>query len=187
MNIVPLIFLLLVVFNYKQLVADWLLQTDYHQRKAARGWDFLGPLLSHVSNHFIFTTLISAGVLFYFDHPAPLGFGMLIGLGDGIVHFYFDRIKAGPKYMGRWKMRSGHQVLCCKEILAAKPGDRYFEPTFDQWCEYEEYLLKLDQRDARRALHGNRLFWWSLGFDQSVHHLTNYAAIYAVLKIAGAL
>lgn len=187
MTNVALIFLLLVVYNWKQFVADWLLQTDYHQGKAKPGWDFLGPLLSHVSNHFTLTTLISAGVLVYFDHPAPIGFGMLIGLGDGLVHFVMDRIKAGPKFMGRWKMLSAQQVVACKETLAANVGDNYFEPVFNQWCEYEEYVLEHDQRDSRRALRGNRLFWWAVGFDQSIHHLSDYAAIYVVLKLCGAL
>ncbi len=126
-------------------------------------------------------------MLAYFNHPAPFGFGMLIGLGDACIHFTMDRIKAGPKYMGRWKPLTGPQYLEHKKTLAAKPGDRYFEPTFDQWCDYHEEVLELDQRDAVCAIRHNMFFWVSLGFDQLVHHLTDIAAAYAVLKIAGAL
>jgi len=28
----------------------------------------------------------------------------------------------------------------------------------------------------------NMYFWWSLGLDQSVHHLTHYAIIYFIIK-----
>jgi hypothetical protein len=174
MTTVGLIFVLLAAFNLKHFIADWLWQTDYHQGKAKRGWGFLGPLLSHVSNHFILTTTISAVVLIHFDHPAPFGFGMLIGLGDAVVHFIMDRIKAGPKYMGRWKMLTGNEVARAKEMLL-KEGD---VTTWAGW---------LDHLGASSWLRGNQLFWWSLGFDQAIHNLTNYAAIYAVLKIAGAL
>lgn len=27
----------------------------------------------------------------------------------------------------------------------------------------------------------NKLFWWSLGFDQMIHHLTHYGIIYIIL------
>lgn len=28
----------------------------------------------------------------------------------------------------------------------------------------------------------NKLFWWSLGFDQMVHHLTHYVIIYFIVR-----
>lgn len=28
---------------------------------------------------------------------------------------------------------------------------------------------------------GNKFFWWALGFDQSVHHLTHYVIIYLIV------
>jgi len=40
---------------------------------------------------------------------------------------------------------------------------------------------------ARRRLRGNTLFWWCLGFDQMIHHLTHYVCIYLMLRLAGAL
>ncbi len=183
MTTVPLIFLLLVLYSWKHLVADWLLQTDYHQGKAKSGWGFLRPLLAHVSNHFILTTLISAGVLTYFDHPAAVGFGMLIGLGDGLVHFFQIRFKAGPKYMGRWKMLSGNEVRGAKALCEVEAGD-----PIPGWMGCYEYTAAEAENVMGQALlRGNRLFWLSFGLDQALHHLTDYVAIYAVLKIAGAL
>ena len=32
---------------------------------------------------------------------------------------------------------------------------------------------------------GNTLFWWSLGLDQMVHHLTHYVIIYQTIRLMG--
>lgn len=180
---IALLFLLLVAYQLKHFLADYIFQGEYQLGKFKPGWEFLGPLVSHVLFHFFGTVAIVAGTLYYFDKPAPLGFAVILGLFDATVHFFMDRIKAGPRYMGRWKAITAGQYMEHKKTLAAKVGDQYWEPTFDQWCEYDEYLLKADQRDARKALRGNRLFWWCLGFDQMVHHLTHYVCILVLLGL----
>lgn len=119
------IFLLLVIFQLKHLVADYFLQGKYMLGKFRPGWDFLGPLLAHVGVHGAFTLAIA--LAFGAGWLAPL-----LALGDMAVHFTMDRIKAGPKYLGRFKP---------------------------------------DQKQ----------FWWSLGVDQSIHHLTHYWLIWMLI------
>ena len=46
------IFLLLVVFKFKHLIADFFLQGKYMLRKFSPGWDFFLPLLAQVAGLF---------------------------------------------------------------------------------------------------------------------------------------
>lgn len=44
-------------------------------------------------------------------------------------------------------------------------------------------LTKETAADANEARwRENDKFWWSVGFDQSIHHLTHYAIIYAMVR-----
>lgn len=95
-------------------------------KKFSPNWDFFFPLLSHSLVHALFTFLIA-----YAFRPE---LALSVALLDLVVHFTMDRIKAGPKYLGRFK-------------------DMY-----------------------------DKKFWWSLGLDQSVHHLTHYLIIYLLLN-----
>jgi hypothetical protein len=94
------------------------------------------------------------------------GFTFLIGLAFGChwldasrlaiidltVHFIMDRIKASPKLLGRYKALS-------------KP----------------EYLLSMFNNDSK-AMKSNTYFWWALGFDQFIHHLTHYYIIWSLVQ-----
>ena len=184
MDTVFAIFLLLCVYQLKHFLADYLLQGKYMLGKFKPGWDFLGPLTAHVGVHGLMTFGI-CGVfwLFFaqgmlFDDQALYAAG--VALLDVSVHFVMDRIKASPKYMGRWKPLTGPQWLEAKKTVVELTSTLY--PNFWQGPHGDNLL---DQ--ARAKLRGNRLFWWVLGFDQMVHHLTHYACIYAILKLAGAL
>jgi hypothetical protein len=180
--IVWFIFFLLMVYQLKHFAADYLLQGEYMLGKFKdHGW--LRPLLAHAGVHATFTYAIAAGVFLLAGFPNPLAPALMIGLFDGTIHFVMDRLKAGSKYMGRWKAITSPEYVAYKKTLAAKVGDKYFEPTFDQWCTYEEEMLGQDQADARKALRGNRLFWIALGFDQMVHHLTHYVCIFLILAL----
>lgn len=115
------IFVLLVAFQIKHFLADYIYQNAYMLGKfKEKGWVL--PLLSHVSFHGVFTIAIAA---FYVTN-----WWIVLGLAlfDMIIHFIMDRIKASPKMLGRFNATQ-------KE------------------------------------------FWWSLGLDQMVHHLTHYAII----------
>jgi hypothetical protein len=131
-----MLFILLIVYQLKHFLADFPLQGKYMLGKFKPGWDFLGPLLAHVGVHGAFTLLIAT---LCHNPYAPW-----IATFDMVVHFTMDRIKASPKYLGRFKP------------LTAK-----------------DYPTSTDVEKR-----SNTLFWWSLGLDQMVHHLTHYIIIY---------
>jgi hypothetical protein len=122
------VFLLLVLFQIKHFLCDYPLQGKFMLGKFKAGWDFLPPLLAHTCVHMLGTLVICASLGVAFD------LGVKLIFMDGIIHFFMDRIKAGPKYLGRFK-------------------DMY-----------------------------DKKFWWSLGLDQAVHHLTHYLIIYLILR-----
>lgn len=154
-----LIFPLLVTYQLKHYVADFLLQGRYMLGKFKPNWDFLLPLLSHVGVHAGFTFLISwcAGA-----SPAQAA---ALAAFDGMIHFAMDRVKAGPKYMGRWKTLTATEFLEAQRVANAPL-------TFDA----------LSGKAARKRLLGNTLFWFSLGLDQMVHALTHYAIIWYLVS-----
>ncbi|MAG26522.1 hypothetical protein CMI47_13325 [Candidatus Pacearchaeota archaeon] len=122
-----LIFPLLIIYQFKHFLADYLLQTKYHLGKFKDDWNFFLPLLSHTLVHGVFTFLIVYTIV-----PA---LALPLALFDIVIHFVMDRIKAGSKYLGRFK-----------DIM--KPQ-----------------------------------FWWCLGFDQMVHHLTHYFIIWLLISV----
>jgi len=155
-NTVNFVFILLVIFQLKHLVADYFLQGKYMLQKFKPGWDFFFPLLAHVTVHGGMTLAVC---LYFAPH---LWWLALVDMG---IHFTMDRLKAGPKYMGRWKPLTAEQY---KEIRAEI---------------VEGHISKVSERvkEAKKKIRGNTLFWLSLGVDQGVHHLTHYAIIYMIL------
>lgn len=91
------IFLLLVIFQVKHFLADYPLQGKYMLGKFKPGWAFFMPLLAHCEVHACFTFVIA----YVFTHDTSLSAGL--GLTDLCLHFFMDRMKAGPKYLGRFK------------------------------------------------------------------------------------
>lgn len=146
-----LIFLLLVVFQFKHFIADYILQGEYMLGKFKdRGW--IKPLLSHVIVHGVLTGLIC--LIFC---PKIMLVMMLL---DMVCHFAMDRIKASGKLLGRFKPITAERMI---QILKFKQEFKYVEP------------------EMKLALDSNRMFWWSLGIDQMVHHLTHYVIIVFIL------
>lgn len=126
------IFALLILFQFKHFLCDYIWQTSYMLGKFKEsGW--VEPLLAHVCVHgaatftiaFFFVGGLASGLFFYC---------ILLMLLDMAIHFAMDRIKASPKMLGRFNTQQ-------KE------------------------------------------FWWSLGLDQMVHHLTHYALIYLIVTV----
>ncbi|MEM7647098.1 MAG: DUF3307 domain-containing protein, partial [Pseudomonadota bacterium] len=95
-----MIFCLLVIFQIKHYIADFPMQREYMLRKTKAGWDFLLPLTLHCLVHGVGTLIV---VLFF----APQLWWLC--LLDFVVHFVIDRIKSGPRYLGRYNdlSRSG--------------------------------------------------------------------------------
>lgn len=154
-----LILFLLVVYQLKHFLADYIFQTEYMLGKFKTGWDWVKPLAAHCLVHGLFTWLIvyactldpiKAYHLFYVDF---------------IVHFIMDRIKAGPRWLGRFKPVTAFEYHDYKHFL-----------------KYPDPNANLDETECRKALRSNKLFWWSLGFDQMIHHLTHYYIIWRIVK-----
>jgi hypothetical protein len=91
------IFLLMVIYQIKHFVADYPMQNSYMLQKFKPDWSFLFPLMAHAGVHSIFTLAICYG----FSGSIVLSLQMAIL--DLVIHFVMDRIKAGPKYLGRYK------------------------------------------------------------------------------------
>ncbi len=88
-----LIFVLLIIYQFKHFIADFPLQREYMLRKTLPQWDFLLPLITHCLVHAVLTLVIC---LVY----APQLWWLAIF--DFVVHFVMDRIKSGPRYLGRY-------------------------------------------------------------------------------------
>lgn len=126
---------LLFIFQLKHFVADYPLQNKYMLGKFKADWSFLGPLTAHCLVHAYLTFIISLWVFHKMTGWEAVCTSLGIAFFDFSVHFVMDRIKAGPRYLGRFND-------------ATKP-----------------------------------FFWWSLGFDQMVHHLIHYLIIFALLLL----
>jgi len=153
MELASFTFSLLVLFQLKHFLSDYILQGKYMLGKFKPGWGFLLPLLAHVGVHGIFTL----GVVLY---VAPHLWWLC--LVDMSSHFFMDRVKAGPKYLGRFKPLTAEQFVEAEKDL--------FDPGF-----FTKYAA------AKKKLRGNVFFWWSLGFDQMVHHLTDLYIVYVLV------
>lgn len=125
-----MIFILLVVFQLKHFLADYIFQTQYMLGKSKTGWNFVPPLVAHAMVHAGMTLLI-VGII----DPSPIIHSKAwLALVDFGAHFTMDRIKAGPRYLGRFKDTNKPQ------------------------------------------------FWWALGFDQMIHHVTHYFIIWEIIR-----
>ena len=86
-------FILLIVFQIKHFVADFPLQFPYMLKKVNSGWDFVWPLSLHCGVHSLITLSIVLLVAPSLWWLAPMDFA---------IHFLMDRIKSGPRYLGRF-------------------------------------------------------------------------------------
>ncbi len=157
---ITLIFGLLVLYQIKHYLADYMFQGEYMLGKFKPGWEVMLPLLTHVGVHAGMTLFIAS---WFVDFKLAL---LLAGLDSGI-HFVMDRIKAGPKYLGRYKAMSGSEYMLARQII---DGGQYNEVYVD---------------NAERLIKSNRYFWLALGLDQKVHHLTHYLIIYIIVMMRG--
>jgi len=159
-----MIFTLLVAYQLKHFLADYPLQGKYMLGKFLdKGW--VKPLAAHVAVHGAMT----AGIAFLVGKPH---LALPLALLDASIHFVMDRIKAGRKYLGRFKPLTATQYLGYEHLLSLPEYHGTKNP------EGPDFTKKVE---ARKAIQGNTFFWWSLGLDQMVHHLTHYICIYFLL------
>jgi hypothetical protein len=83
----------MAIFQVKHFVADFPLQFPYMLKKFSPNWDFVVPLSLHCAVHGFFTLLIC--LVF---QPALWWLAVM----DFVIHFVMDRIKSGPRFLGRW-------------------------------------------------------------------------------------
>lgn len=185
-----LLFALLIIYQIKHFLADYPLQGKYMLGKFKPGWDFLGPLAAHCIVHGLFTFLIAK----YCGYSSPITLAFI----DFSIHFVMDRIKASPKYLGRFKAVTKDQYedhmeniasLRMQEEMVLEAVRRYPETTVnDIGFSHDLYSVRKELENAHRdwyyKMQSNTFFWWSLGLDQMVHHLTHY---YLIAKIMGLL
>lgn len=101
-----LVFILLVVFQFKHFLCDFPLQFSFMiKRKCSPNWDFFFPLLAHALMHGIFTLITCLLIRPDLWYLAPL---------DVVTHFTLDRLKSGPRYLGRF---NDHQKASFWSIL----------------------------------------------------------------------
>ena len=178
MSLFAIIFILLVVYQLKHFLADYIFQGEYMLGKFKPGWVFLRPLLAHVGVHAGMTFIIAVIAFQRLDPGmvvrAGVSYALCVAFFDAFVHFFMDRLKASPRYMGRWKPVTAAEYIDAKSIIGQ---------TSDGWHRLHPSVIT----EARKQLRGNRNFWWALGLDQAVHHLTHYVCIYFILKLAGVL
>lgn len=154
-----MIWILLIVYQIKHFLADYLFQTPYMLGKFKKFPDFIHPLAQHASVHAGFTIIIS--VCSGARGDVTLGIGLL----DFVAHFIVDRVKASPDMLGRFKALSTNEM---RDIIQNKTYVERFPGT--------QTSLQIKQIDGER-LESNKYFWWALGADQMAHHLTHYAII----------
>lgn len=98
MNDIQWLVLLFAIYNVKHFLADYVFQNVYMLQKSRPGWDFVWPLSIHCGVHAAF----SLGIILWWNPTY-----WWLAIVDFIVHFVMDRIKAGPRYLGRYHdMRS---------------------------------------------------------------------------------
>lgn len=184
-DIIRNIFVLLMVYQLKHLLADYFFQTKWMLDKFKPGWDFLKPLVAHCSVHaaatyFIACTYLFSNPEFDIQYGPLIGTLLCVGLAvfDFIVHFAMDRIKAGPKYLGRFKPLSPSEFMQEAKVIKEAEDFRNNPDKYDQ--NFSEYIEEIEAR-ALKNIKGNTYFWWSLGLDQMVHHLTDIFVVYILV------
>jgi hypothetical protein len=160
---------LLVLYQIKHWVCDYLLQGTYMLGKFKKFPDFIMPLLSHTAVHGVATYLIV--------HAYKPELALKLGLLDMGIHFAVDRIKADPLLLGRFKSLSATEYQMVNRmakglsIASGEPMPQTADPRVLQ-----SYI------DAgKKDLLGNKLFWYSMGWDQMMHHLTHYFIMWMIL------
>lgn len=163
---------MLLAYQVKHFLADYLLQgyplaPGMVRKFAPRLRDAYGALFDHALVHGFLTMFIVSWTLgMTYDGFAFAGWMCCF---DTLVHFTMDRIKASPNLLGRYKPMSAQEFQQAKDLL--NMGREKSQPIFEKFYH--------------RRMWQNTLFWWSLGFDQFVHHLTHYTIIYWTLTYGG--
>lgn len=160
-----MIFLLLFIYQIKHFLADYPLQGKYMLGKFKDGYGWILPLLAHVGVHGAMTFVIAL-----FIKPEMAG---LLAFFDMAVHFTMDRIKASPTMLGRYKALTKKDVEDYQQSVGNMRDQKHPEIVL---------FVKNQDEKFKKDFKSNVYFWWSLGLDQMVHHLTHYVIIWELVK-----
>lgn len=166
-----LIYLLLIIYQIKHLLADGPLQVEFMLAKF-KDKDWAMPLAAHAGVHAGFTLLI-VGIVS--QNPLlTLGCAAL----DFSIHFTVDRIKASPKLLGRFKAmtKDDYEMHNIQIDLLISANKR--KTIDDVIFERKKNKLTKNFDDVKK---NNNYFWWSLLADQALHHITHYGIIFLTL------
>lgn len=113
-SILITVFVLLIVFQVKHFVIDYVVQFSRHdsmRKFNATGWVI--PLFKHANDHGMASAFIVSTVLYAVGTAwLPL---ILLSLGaylfDLTIHFTMDRIKASPHILGKYRFPSREYFL----------------------------------------------------------------------------
>ncbi len=169
-----MIFFLLALYQIKHLLADYFLQTPWMLKKFSPDPKVWVPsLAAHAGVHALMTLAIV-----YVLRPELC---LPLAVFDFVAHFVMDRIKASPKLLGRYKALSGAEYMWIKGNIDKEVGAQ--RKRVDNWGLEGGYMVHQRSIDSYwKQLDDNTRFWWALGFDQSIHHLTHYAIIYVLTQ-----
>lgn len=167
-----LLIILMVVMQFKHFIADYPLQTPYMLGKFKEaGW--VKPLAAHCGVHFLFTFIIALVV------SGSLLLAVGLGALDFTIHFIMDRIKASPTLLGRYESLSKQEFKGLSESYSmVKYADSHTCPIIK-----EQGMIEKNRIEAR--FKSNVYFWWALGVDQLVHHLTDIAVVAILVHSVG--
>ena len=158
------VFALLVVYQLKHFICDFPLQGEYMLRKFSPDWKVWIPALSaHAGVHAFATLFIVVYIQRVFMADVDFSFAFYLAAADFYVHFLMDRIKASPTMLGRFKSLSAREF-------------RYYKSCIGQPGEHPNVPFQVN-----KIFRSNTYFWWSLGFDQMVHHLTHYYIVFFII------
>lgn len=164
---------LLIIYQVKHFLADYPLQTPYMLGKFKGGWDWVNPLALHCNIH----ALMTVGISFAFTRDIP--FSATLGVLDFVVHFIMDRIKASPNILGRFVSLSKTDFNTHDYVMdQLKQNAKYVEQSGHAGISTK---IALESTYWAKRLKSNQYFWWSLGLDQGVHHLTHYVIIFFIM------
>jgi hypothetical protein len=112
-------FLLLIAYQVKHFIADFPLQREYMLKKTLPNWDFLLPLVTHCLVHALGTLILCLWLV-----PGL----WWLAIVDFVVHFIIDRVKSGPRYLGRYNnpARSSFWVVLGLDQMAHHITHIYF-------------------------------------------------------------
>lgn len=167
-----MIWLLLVLFQIKHFVADYLLQNEYMLGKF-KDKDWALPLSTHCFVHAWLTFCVAINV-------TTLGLSLMVSTLDFGLHFIMDRVKASPKMLGKY------HALTKIEYRNLRLDLNDIEDRIDEYSSINFYpnglaKMLLAKKSVKLKMDSNRKFWWTLGLDQGVHHLTHYLIIAIIL------